>query len=288
MALLLTFAVASAEPLKLGTVDQYSEILFAEPVIKDRLIREGRVAEGMGFVAWFADDTDRYGHGVLGDAWEPETLIVEANGNRYEHTLDDDAVFEDLEPRIVDIDQDGTPEIIAIKAYLGDGATVALYGIRDGQLVALAEAEPIGRSYRWLNPAGVADFDGDGKNEVSIIRTPHIGGILIHYDWDGGKSLKLERRQRGYSTHAIGSTVLAMSVIHDWNGDGRVDLILPRQDRSILAVVTLEGDRFGELASFRHGAQINTPIVTTALPDRDGQYLVYGLRDGTVWALALP
>ena len=82
--------------------------------------------------------------------------------------------------------------------------------------------------------------------------------------------------------------MLDLSATHDWNGDRRPDLILPRRDRSILAVVTWDGEAFAELAAFRHDAELDTPIVRTGLPGRDGDFLVYGLRDGSAWALALP
>ena len=287
LTLSLPAAAASDGPVGVGTIADHQALLFPAQPERPRLAGDGRVAQGLGIEAWFADDVGRYGHAVLGDALEPETLMVRAGGETYEFTLGRDAVFEDLEPRIVDMDGDGRPEVVAIKAYLGEGAAVALYGVRDGSLVQLAEAASIGTAFRWLNPAGVADYDGDGENELAIIRTPHIGGILIHYRWEGDR-LTLERRQRGYSTHRIGSTVLDLSVTYDWNGDGRPDLILPRQDRSILAVVTWDGTRFVELAAFPHGPQLDTPIVRTTLSGRKGEVLIYGLRDGSAWALELP
>lgn len=267
--------------------------LFPEPSHPgSHVIDKGRVvtAELGGILhrAWYADGTERYPHGVLGDDEEAETLVLERSGKRYSFTLGPDAVFEDLEPRLADIDGDGTLEVIAIKSYLDRGATTALFGIRNGMLVALAEADPIGLPNRWLNPAGVADFDGDGKSEIAIIRTPHIGGILIHYDWDGGARLVAERQTKGYSTHTIGSTVLGMSATGDWDGDGVPDLFLPRQDRSVLAIVTAAGGGFRELASFRHPAPLDTRIIARSTDDGSGRTLLYGLRNGEVWQLPLP
>ncbi len=255
----------------------------------ERIIKKGRTAaatvNGRRYKAWLADGTTRYGHGVLGDAEEAQTLIVALDDNRHELTLGPDAVFEDLEPRLADIDRDGSPEVIVIKTYLDRGATVVLYGLRDGKLVHLAEAEPIGRPNRWLNPAGVGDYDGDGRNEIAVIRTPHIGGVLIHYGWDGGMRLVPERQVRGYSTHTIGSTVLGMSATADWDGDGVPDLFLPRQDRSVLAIVTAVGGQFSELAAFKHPAALDTKILPSqGLADLD-EGLIYGLVNGQIWHL---
>lgn len=261
----------------------WSDALFGaqDAETAEGLIPHGRVARAMGVAAWFAGPTERYGHGVLGDEIEAESLVVARGGRTFAHSLPADSVFEDLEPRILDLDRDGAPEILAIKSYRDAGATIALYGLRDGGLAPLAEAPPIGTAFRWLNPAGAADYDGDGALEIAVVQTPHIGGELIHYAWDGGPVLSEERRVFGYSTHRIGSTVLAMSTTLDWNGDGRPDLLLPRQNRAVLAVVTVIDGRFRELAHFAHDAEIATPLL------KDGEGVVYGLEDGTVWRLPI-
>lgn len=279
----------AGEPRHFRGKNEVFDVFPGPPSPSERIIEKGRTAaatiNGRRYKAWLADGTSRYGHGVLGDAEEAETLIVAVEDKRHALTLGPDAVFEDLEPRLADIDRDGSPEVIVIKSYLDRGATIALYGVRDGKLVHLAEAEPIGRPNRWLNPAGVADYDGDGSNEIAVIRTPHIGGILIHYGWDGGSRLVPERQVQGYSTHKIGSTVLGMSATADWDGDGVPDLFLPRQDRSVLAIVTAAGGPFRELAAFRHPAELDTKIIPSLGLDELGEGLVYGLTNDEIWHL---
>ncbi len=291
IALSLLFAASGSaiaedrQPRRIGDIAQHSELFTPPAEQAEGLIPHGRVARRGGLVAWYAGATRRYGHGVLGDAIEAERLVVTADGRKFLYRLPADSVFEDLEPRIVDADGDGAPEVLTIKAYLNAGATIALFAPRGGALAALAEAPPIGTAYRWLNPAGVADYDGDGKVEIAVVRTPHIGGELILYRWDGGGRIEEEQRIFGYSTHRLGATVLAMSRTLDWNGDAVPDLMLPRQDRSVLAVVTAANGRWRELADFAHTAEIVTPLVETELPNDGRRSIVYGLADGSLWAL---
>ncbi len=40
--------------------------------------------------------------------------------------------------------------------------------MRGNELSIIAETPPIGIPHRWLNPAGIADFDGDGVADLAI------------------------------------------------------------------------------------------------------------------------
>lgn len=218
---------------------------------------DGGTAEGMGLTAWYEEPTDRYAHAILGDAIEAGTLAVGVDGQVLRLSLPDTQVFEDLTPRIVDADGDGTPEILTIKAYRATGATITLFGIRDGVLREVAEARPIGTPNRWLNPAGIADYDGDGAPEIAVIRTPHIGGILILYRWDGvSREITELRRISGYSTHAIGSRALGLALTEDWDGDEIPDLLLPNQRRDTLIAVSMANDTFREIDRYKMRREI--------------------------------
>lgn len=288
--LALQAPVLAQAPQLIGSLETHGA-LFAAPkpsaLAQKSMIPQARIAKARGMTAWFGDATGRYRHAVLGDAIEAESLYLERTGALYRFSLERSAVFEDLEPRFVDIDRDGQMEILAIKASLSQGAAIALYGLNDGALRELATSPPIGQSNRWLNPIGVADFDGDGVQEIAIIRTPHIGGILIHYEWSP-LGLTEKRRIGGYSNHRIGSTVLNSHSIIDWDQDGVMDHIIPRQNRSILAVVSSSGGVFSELASFAHGSEINSRLVQKDISGDAQPELVYATADGAVWALSPP
>ena len=233
-------------------------------------------------VAWLSDATDRYRHGVLGDRLEAAMVRV-----RHAHGADlvlesgDDAVFEDLMPRLVDLDGDGRDEIIVVKSYLDRGAALAVVGLdADGEPAMLAETPPIGRPNRWLNPVGAADFDGDGRVEIAYVETPHIGGTLMIWEWrDGG--LVREHAEPGFSNHAIGSTELGLSATADLDGDGVTDIAVPGRFRDRLRLISVAGGEFRELADVEVGGVIATAIAQV------GDALVFGLEDGRLMAVRL-
>ena len=242
----------------------------------------GRAASGRGRIAsaWLAEPTTRYGHGVLGDAIEGAALkILTKTGDVLTHRLPDDSVFEDLEPRIVALD-DGE-EVLVVRSYLARGGALALYQITGGRLETLAESKPIGQPNRWLNPVGVGDFDGDGRIEIAAVVTPHLSGKLTLYRREGTVLARIAERA-GYSTHFIGSTVLAMRAIADIDGDGVVDIILPSLDRRRLIAVSFAGGKSRELRSAAHARPIVTAIVAADLDAQGELDFVYGLEGGAV------
>ncbi len=232
--------------------------------------------------AWLVAPTSRYRHGILGDAIEAGGLAVEGvDGRRVEFVLGKESVFEDLLPRLHDIDGDEDEEVVVVRSYLQAGAALSVFGLRDGKLVRIAETQPIGRPNRWLNPIGAADFYGDARVELAAVITPHIGGWLTFYR-QAGKRLDEVSRWPGYSNHAIGSTALGLSAVLDANGDGVMDVVLPAQDRSILKAVTVVGGTLAELQSINNASAISTSIVSVDL-DRNGlKDIIYGLANGAL------
>lgn len=235
--------------------------------------------------AWFASPTTRYGHGVLGDGIEAGALKIDtAAGKVLSYTLADMSVFEDLAPRLADLDGDGRDEVIVVRSYPEAGSAVALFGVREGRLIRLAESSPVGTANRWLNPVGAGDFDGDGRMEVAVVRTPHIGGTLILYRWEGDRLTEFARKE-GFSSHAKGSTVLGMSAILDIDGDGSEEIVLPDQSRTRLQAVSYAGGEFRILWTTPASAEIATSIMASDVDGRRGMDILYGLADGSVLLL---
>lgn len=135
--------------------------------------------------AWLGTPTLRYPHKALGSTTHAATLHVQLAANTKElvYTLPLHKVFEDLTVRLVDLDADGRDEIIVIESDAARGAATVVLGVRAQGLVEIARSPYAGSTFLWLNPVGVADFDGDGKLDIASVITPHIGGTLTLYHY---------------------------------------------------------------------------------------------------------
>jgi len=174
--------------------EDHSSLDFLEKVLKPILpegaLTNARLATGTHDIAraWLAEPTPRYDHGILGDKNDAASLVIELrDGKRQTIRLKDDSVFEDLEPRLADLDRDGHDEIIVVKSSLKRGSSLAVIGERKGKYDIVAETPPLGEPYRWLNPAGIGDFKGDGKTGIALVRQPHVVGDLELWSWNGGE-----------------------------------------------------------------------------------------------------
>jgi len=248
------------------------------------MLPDGEITQAPGSVkkAWLSGPTGIYSHGILGDPVEASALnVLTAQGQKFTYRIDQRSVFEDLRVRLVDLDGDGREELVVIRSYLEEGSALSVFRLGLRGIKPLAETPPIGLSHRWLNPAGAADFDGDGKIEIAYVETPHIGGTLRLYQLGLG-GLHQEYEAPGFSNHKMGSRMLDMSAVVDWNNDGIPDLAVPDASRRRLRVVGFAGGNFSNIARMAEGPEIMTRVLTTDL-DGDGKpELLYGLADNTI------
>ena len=86
----------------------------------------------------------------------------------------------------------------------------------------------------------MADFDGDGRLELVLVVTPHIGGILKIYQLRRDRLVE-EWRAPGFSNHAMGSRNLDLALVI--SGRDQPVLVLPNARRTGLAQGFLQGRR---------------------------------------------
>ena len=165
--------------------------------------------------AWYDDATTRYAHGVLGDEIEAGALYAKTtDGKTLSITLESAQVFEDIQPRLADIDGDGRNEIITIRSHNQKGAQIAVYGITKetpNSLSLVASIPYIGQAYRWLAPVGIADFDKDGAMDIAYIDRPHLAKILRVWSYRAG-SLQQVAQKQGLTNHKIGNNFITGGV----------------------------------------------------------------------------
>ncbi|KAF0230694.1 MAG: FG-GAP repeat-containing [Beijerinckiaceae bacterium] len=191
------------------------------------------------FKAWLIQPTTRYNHAVLGDEVEAGGLVVEHARRRLVFTLPADAVFEDRRVRLADLDGDGIPEAIVVKAYLERGAAIAVYRILPDRIEPLAESPAIGIRNRWLNPVGIADFTGTGEPMIAAVITPHLAGSLRLYRLRAG-SLEELARLDGYTNHILGSRDLDLGWVVRLSGRDPPLIILPTRDRNSISMISFQ------------------------------------------------
>ncbi len=247
----------------------------------------GSIAEvdaGLGArKAWYERPTTRYDHGVLGDAIEGGSLVViDGTGKRFEHVLSQDFVFEDITPRIADLDGNGHNEVVTIRSSLRAGAAVAVYEVIDGRLSERASTAPIGKPYRWLSIAGIADFRGDGAKQIAVIKTPHIAGQLELLALRGHELVSLLPPHAGVTSHFIGAAFTSFAAVGVATGHGRAELVVADQTRRRLKLLNLYRG-VEELSDIALPARVSGPIVIEA-----ARRLRVPVETGSILRIELP
>ncbi len=168
--------------------------------------------------AQYTEPTTRYAHGVLGDSVEWGTLELTLNDqSRVRIVLPQSRVFEDIAPRLIDIDLDGKLEAMVVESSQTEGARLAIYTAE-----GLKAATPyIGRRNRWLAPIGAADLNGDGTIEVAYIDRPHLAKTLRVWTFEKGSLVEVATKE-GLTNHRIGEDFISSGIS---SCDGKVAMI---------------------------------------------------------------
>lgn len=166
--------------------------------------------------AWFDGPSAGYDHFVLGRDHEPAVLHLQfvpvglSSDCGSTVTAGPGHVFEDIAPRLADLTGDGLNEVIVVRSGGGRGAQLVVYGVRGDSfgLIAATAALP---HHRWLAPAGVADFDGDGRVEIAYVDRPHLLRDLVFVRLEGTRLVEVARLP-GVTNHRIGQDFISGGV----------------------------------------------------------------------------
>ena len=197
--------------------------------------------------AYYEHEVAYYPHGVLGDKLEWSRLVlVLSDETKHAITLPKTRVFEDIAPRLVDIDGDDKFEVMVVESDINKGARLAIYHMGADNKVGVMAATPfIGQAFRWLAPIGVADFDHDGVVEIAYIDRPHLAKRLRIWRFTNGE-LRHVADLPNLTNHQIGWDFIASRIV-DCAGSP--------------IIITASGDWKNVMASFYHDRKWQSRVV---------------------------
>jgi len=282
----LTYPVAVAERIIYVTMSGSLAIVASGEATELHIdaLPDSRISVGRdGLVSVLAGPTDRYPHGVLGDDLEAERIVIVdpvAGTVTGETVISAPSVIEGIAAPWLDANGDGVDELLVTVSNGEVGARLAIFD-RNGELVA--QGPPIGRANRWRNQLGAGPTGPNGELEVIDVRVPHIGGVIEYFRVDGDE-LVLHAQQSGFTSHVYGARNLDMAIAADVTGDGRVEILVPTQERTALGVLSRTDDGVevvaelplpGRLVSNIAGASLADGSVAIAVGTSDGTLRIY-------------
>lgn len=157
--------------------------------------------------AHYAAPTEVYGHGAVANGEFARLVVTLDDGTTLEASFKK-SVFEDTAPRLHDFNGDGAPEVVTVVSGFVTGAWVQVWFLDDqARLIPAKASAPIGQRHRWLAIAGIADFDGDGVEEIAYVDRPHLNKelVLLPVDLTGEGMLVPLARRSGLTNHHLGA-----------------------------------------------------------------------------------
>ncbi len=231
LAILVACLVAHTAPAFACAVDPYSYSAYPGSLT---VAANGNIIGR----AWFDGPAEIYDHFVLGRDHEPTVLYLQfvpvglSSDCGSAISAGQDHVFEDIAPRLADLTGDALNEVIVVRSGGGLGAQLAVYGVQGDSFGLIAATAPLPH-HRWLAPAGIADFDGDGRIEIAYVDRPHLRRELVFVRLERGRLVEIARLP-GVTNHRIGDDFISGGLRNCGQGP---ELVAANADWSRLLVI---------------------------------------------------
>lgn len=212
-----------------------------------------------------SDPTDRYSHGVLGDELEAGSItLVETHPTIHIASvirLAENEVVEGIAPIWVDVTGNSQKEIIVTVSDVELGAGIEVFS-ESGE--RLAAGPKMGQPYRWRHQIAYGPFGPGGEKELTVVRTPHIGGTIEYYQLKGSQ-LEIAAEYPGITSHILGSRNLDMAAGGDFDGDGALELLMPNPQLTELVAVRRSKDSAEEVWRLPIEGVLSTNLAAVSL-----------------------
>ena len=230
------------------------------------------VMNGIGQVAVYVNATDqRYVHGIMGDQLEGATLLILDTKDSQIRVLarvdlPGEDVYEGIAPFWADIDGDGIEDLVTTVSNSTSGSRLRAYLWNESKIKQEVDGPAIGQGNRWQHQLTATALGPNGEIEIADVLTPHIGGTLRFYRFDGS-SLNIEASFPSVTTHSIGSRNLDQTATGDFNGDGQAEVLVMSVERD--AVIAIQHTQNGaeEVWRLNAGGEITTNFSPVELLD---------------------
>lgn len=222
-------------------------------------------------------NTDRYPHNILGDKIESTGFHIYRDDKLIlDYKLPEKRVFETLRPLVADIiPENSGVEIILTSSDINEGSRVDIFSIQGKHITS---SKPIGRGFRWLHILGVMSLGNSNKPYLSLVKTPHIGGVLELLSWNG-KELEVKASVNNVSTHKIGSDNLNMALQLSFKSNKQSQIIIPSMDFRTLLVFNYRDNRFKVIRRIKLPSVLNSNLF---YDQTDGPSIWFSLTDGQI------